>query len=464
MARRTSQQPGAKVASPARVAPGPAGSFLLGNLLTMNRQSPLRFYRDCWQSYGDVVRVQAGPLVQHLLAHPDHIRHVLMDNRTNYHKGTAYRKLKLSLGEGLLTSEGDLWRRQRRLMQPPFAPRSLAPYVTAMTESTEQMLKIWRSYAIDGEALDINDEMMRLAMSIIGRTMFSIDVGDDAAAAGRAFTFVLEYIGSRTVSMLDVPLFVPTPANRQFKAALHTLETFIDGIIGERRANPDQHDDLLAHLLRARDETTGEGMSDKQIRDEVLTIFFAGHETTAQALTWAWYLLALNPRIDDRLYAEVAETLPNRPLTIDDVPRLPYTRMVVDETLRLYPPVWSFARDAIDDDVIGGYHIPAGSMVLMSQYITHRHPSFWSNPEEFDPERFAPGRSEGRPQFAYFPFGGGPRTCIGNHFALLESQIVVASIARRYRLELAPGQRVETNAGATLRPKGGLYMIPHPRL
>ena len=442
-----------------RVAPGPRGHLLLGSLPDMQRSKDfLQFYCDAWRTYGDVVRIRVGPLVQHLITLPEHVKHILVTNKENYTKGLAIKKLRLSLGLGLFTSEGELWRRQRRLIQPPFTAKGVQPFSKVMTDTTERMLEKWQRNAERGQALDVNQEMMRLAMNIIGKAMLSIDVGDEATETAQAFTIVLEDIAHRASSILDVPMFIPTAANRRLAQATRTLDTFIYRIIGERRNRPDESQDLLTLLLNARDEEAGEGMDLKQLRDEVLTIFFAGHETTAQALTWSGYLLSQHPEAERKLHAELASVLGGRTPTIEDVSNLKYTTMVFQEAMRLYPPLWAFPRDAAADDEIGGYHIPKGSMMLLGTYLTHRHPAVWENPEVFDPERFSPERSEGRSNYAFYPFGAGPRMCIGNHFAMLEGQWVLATVAQHFRLKLAPGHSLEHSAVATLRPQHGMWM------
>jgi cytochrome P450 len=293
--------------------------------------------------------------------------------------------------------------------------------------------------------------------------MFSSDIDRDALAAGDAFTYVLEFMSSRSISLIDIPLFVPTRANRQYRDSMATLEGYLGRVIHERRERPGDHDDLLAMLLAARDPETGEPMSDQQLFDEVVTLFFAGHETTAQALTWTWYLLAQHPAAESQLHDEVDRVLGGRLVTADDVTQLEYTRMVVEEAMRLYPPIWVFVRDAYEDDVIGDYHIPAGSMIVLSQYITHRHPDLWQEPERFDPERFRPERAKERPRYAYFPFGGGPRICLGIHFALLEAVVAVAMLAQRYRLRLVHGQHIEPKMVGTLRPSAPVMMTLEQR-
>jgi len=445
-----------------RIAPGPRGSFLLGSLPEMQRKGQLLQMMDAWREYGDVVRFKMGPLVQHLFVRPEHVKHILLTHQQNYSKGIGFAKVKFALGNGLFVSEGDLWRQQRRLMHPPFTARAVEQFAQEMVEATDEMLDRWEPFATRGEALDVNQEMMRLAMDIIGRTMFGKEVGREAIAAAQAFSFVLEYVGKRTVTLFDIPRFIPIPDNRRFNRAMDLLKTYIGEIISARQGETEERLDLLSLLLHARDEETGQGMSVNQLHDEVLTIFFAGHETTAQTLTWAWFLLSQHPDVAHRLHEEV-DALGGRPPTLADLPQLPYARMIVEETMRLYPPVWAFPRDAIEEDEIGGYHIPKGSMVLVSQYLTHRHPEFWDNPEIFDPERFTPERSEGRPRYAFFPFGVGPRICLGIHFAYLEAHLVLATVAQRYRLDLVPGHPVEAKAVGTLRPIHGVRMTLHPR-
>jgi len=470
--------------STGQTAPGPRGVPFVGNLLELQRKDPFRILVDNWRAYGDVVRFKMGPITQHLVVQPDHVKHILVNNKANYCKGIGMAKLKLMLGRGLFTSEGELWQRQRRLMQPPFTAKGVTQYADDMTAEAEAMLTRWHPGREDiqqmavgmtdaagtmmdawrpGAAIDVSAEMLRLALNVIGKTMLGINVEEYAVDTAQAFTYALEFIVGRTVTIVDVPLFVPTPENRRFKAALHTLDTLIYRIIEERRAQTDGQADLLTMLINARDGETGQGMSRQQLRDEVMTIFFAGHETTALSLTWLWYLLSQHSEAEAKVHAELEAVLGGRTPTLADVPNLKYTRMVIDEALRLYPPAAIFVRDAIQDDEIGGYHIPAGSMMVLSPFLTQRHPEFWEKPETFEPERFDPARAEKRHHYAYFPFGGGQRTCIGNHFTLLENTLVVATVAQRYRLALAPGQSVEPKFLGTLRPARRVQMILHPR-
>ncbi len=441
-----------------RQAPGPVGRPIVGSLFEMQREGQLPFFVNLWRRYGDTVRLQAGPLVQHLVARPDDVRRVLVTHAKNYCKGVGYKKLKLALGQGLFLSEGPLWQQQRRLMQGPFTSKGVQIFADAMSQCAVEMVDRWEPAIRTGSPLDVNQEMMRLAMDIIARTMFSVKLGEQATEAAQAFRFVLQFVAQRSISIIDWPLFVPIRANRQFRAAMQTLNRFMDQIIAQRRRDPDPPADLLTMLLRARDEATGQGMSDQQVRDEVLTIFFAGHETTAQVLTWTWYLLSQHPEVEARLHAELAQVLGGRLPTAADAPRLSYTRMVIEESMRLYPPILMFVRDAVDEDELGGYPIPGGSMVILSQYITHRHPDYWTEPDRFVPERFDPAVTKDRPNYAYFPFGGGARTCLGDKFAMLETQMVLATVSQRLRMRLVPGHRVEAGFVATLRPKYGLQM------
>jgi cytochrome P450 len=431
---------------------------LLGSFREISRKGQVRFFLDNWRMYGDIVRFQIGPIVIHVIAHPDAAQHVLVQNQQNYCKGQGYEKTKLLLGLGLLTNEGAPWQRQRRLMQPPFTARAVSQFGAAMTAATAAMLRRWSDRAGDRDRLDVNEEMLGLTLSMIATTMLSLDVEAVGAEMRRAYAEACTFLNRRLATVVDLPLWVPTPANRRFNRAVRTLDQMIADIVQERRRHPHGQGDLLERLLAARDETTGAGMSERQIRDEVITIFFAGHETSAQTLSWLWYLLAQHPEVERKLHAELAEVLGGRTPTVADLPRLSYMRLVVMEAMRLYPAVWTFPRQAIADDTIAGYHIPAGSMMLPAPYLTHRHPDFWDRPETFDPERFTPARSAGRHDYAYYPFGGGKRTCIGSHFAMQQIQLVVATVAQRYRLRLAPGQVAEPRSAITLHPAHGLPM------
>jgi cytochrome P450 len=423
----------------------------------LQRRGQVCFFLESWRAYGDIVRFRLGPFVGHILAHPDHIQQVLAGNAHNYSKGPSYAKAQSVIGCGLLTSEGDLWRRQRRLVQPSFTQRSTLPLAGTMISTIEAMLGRWEIAARDRTVLAINREMAQLALTIIGQTIFSADLDDVVQAILTAAVDVSAFVNHRLASFLDVPLALPTPANRRFKRAVRSFDTVVYQLIAARRGQQRDTTDLLDRLLEARDED-GRSMPDQQIRDEVLTLLLAGHETSAIALSWIWYLLAQYPEVEHSLHAELAAVLGDRRASADDLALLPYTRMVVEETLRLYPPVWTFPRAAIADDLIGGYYIPAGSLIFPSQYLTHRHPDFWENPGRFEPERFTPERSAHRARYAYYPFGGGPRSCIGSHFAMLELCLVVATVAQRFHLSLRPGPPIEPMSMVTLHPSRDILM------
>jgi len=418
-----------------------------------------------WQRYGDIVRFRLLFWPAYALYHPDHLKYVLLDNHRNYDKQFPMMKTVRPLfGNGLFTNDGESWLHQRRLMQPSFHHKRLAGFGTIMTEATLAMLERWQGAG--SQHLDILQEMMRLTQRVVGLALFNIDLSNEVDTVGRAFSMLLPLLSKYTFVPFP-PLWVPTPRNCRLQAGLKTLNDVVYGIIAERRkraADPDRDTgDLLSMLLTARDEETGEGMSDQQVRDEVMTLLLAGHETTSLALTWTWYLLSQHPEVEHRLHAELETVLSGQIPTVDHLNDLPYTRMVIQEALRLYPPAFGITRHAVADDEIGGYPVPANSVIFLSPYYTHRHPTFWEDPEQFDPERFTPERSVGRPRFAYFPFGGGPHQCIGNAFAMMEAQLVLATVAQRYHLRLVPDHPVEPQVLFTVRPRYGLPMTLQPR-
>jgi cytochrome P450 len=452
------------MATELRTPPIPGGAVpILGHLLEGWRD-PLSLLLRSSRDHGDVVLFRFAHLRYYLVNDLDAIRRVLVDNHKNYTKSQNYKGLKLVLGTGLLTSEGDFWRRQRKLVQPAFHRERLTGFARSMTASTRDMLDRWAESADPTRVIDAHEEMMRLTFRIVGQTLLSTELDGEAREMGKAITVVLYHANEYAQAIAPLPVWAPTPKNLQFKRAMRTLDTLVQRIIDERRARPDQgKDDLLSMLMAVKDAETGETMSDRQLRDEVMTLVLAGHETTANALAWTLYLLSRHPDVERRLAAEVAQVLGDRPPSFADLPKLPFCMNVVQESMRLYPPAWAFERQAIEDDVLAGYTIPAGSIVSMSPYALHRDPAHWENPEGFDPDRFLPERSEGRSRHAYMPFGGGPRQCIGNSFALMEAQIVIASIVQRFRLALVPGHPVELDPVITLRPKNGIKMTLEPR-
>jgi cytochrome P450 len=443
--------------------PGPKGMPLIGNLLEA-RRDPLRFVLRLAHEYGDIARYRLGIFTGFLINHPDYIRHVLQLNHRNYSKQNyTYQMLKPVLGEGLLTSDGQHWLRERRLIQPAFKRKHLADFGTLMTTATNDMLDDWASIAAREKPVDVAAEMTHLTLRITGETLFGTDISFESDRIGTAFTLLNEDVSYRLKTVFVPPLWVPTPRNLAFRRARAELDTIVYAMIANRRQSGDPGSDVLSMLLAARDETGGEGMTDQQLRDEVMTLMLAGHETTATALTWTWYLLSEHPRVAQRMRTELDDVLGERMPTVDDLPALVFMKQVIQESLRLYPPVWIISRTAMDDDQIGPYEIPAGTVILLSQYVTHRYPGFWENPEQFDPGRFLPERVANRHRYAYFPFGGGPRLCIGDNLAMMEIQLILATVAQRYRLELMPTHTVEPEPLVTLRSRYGMQMMIHPR-
>ena len=428
----------------------------VGQMYAFSRD-PLTLLAGVAREYGDVARFWGGPRPIYLLSHPDHVRDMLVTHNARFRKGRALQRAKRLLGEGLLTSEGEFHRRQRRLAQPAFHRQRVAAYGRVMVEYAERTSARWR----DRQELDVSEEMMRLTLAVVGKTLFDAEVESDADEVGSALTEVMNLFGYLMLPFSELLEKLPLPPQRRFLRARARLDAVIYRIIEERRREGRDRGDLLSTLLDAVDEEGDRtGMTDEQLRDEVMTIFLAGHETTANALTWAWFLLAQNPEAEATLHAELDEVLAGgRAPTPEDVPALRYTEMVVSETMRLYPPAWALGRLALVDYEVGGYLIPRGSLVLVSQYVMHRDPRFWPEPERFDPERWTAEAKAARPQFSYFPFGGGPRRCVGEGFAWTEAVLIRAALARRWRLRLPPGTVVPTEPRITLRPgKGGIPM------
>lgn len=429
---------------------------LLGSASEMQRD-PLGFLRRIRQ-YGDIVRMRFVFSNAYLIYHPDSVKHVLQENNRNYNKDVfTYKVSRPFLGQGLLINDGESWLHQRRLMQPAFHRKRIATYSTIMTDDTVALLERWQNYIQQDASLDIAEEMMRLTLSIVGQTLFSIDLGNETNTIGQAVSTLLKLIGNYIYAPFP-PIIIPTPHNRRLLAANRSLEQVIYRMIAERRQQNVDRGDLLSMLLLARDEETGQGMNDQQIRDELMTMLLAGHETTANTLTWTWYLLSQHPEVEKCFHAEIDEVLGGDLPTVEDLPELKYTNMVLEESLRLYPPGPIFGRKTIADDELGGYPIPANSIIIVSPYATQHHPDYWPDPEHFDPERFTPECSASRHHYAYFPFSSGPRMCIGSSFAMMEAQLILATIAQRYQLRMVPGHPVEPQALVSLRPKYGLRM------
>lgn len=449
-----------------KTVPGPPAN-LLGLLRFFIFGSPrdlLGFYMDAAREYGDIVHFGSGSFSTYFVVHPDYVKHVLQENNHNYPKKNRFNDmLKPLTGEGLLTSDGDVWRRRRRMSQPSFHRERVAGFAKGMTDATQAMLERWTPFAEQGQGFDVGQEMQRITLSIVGRALFSADISGDTDEMGQAVTAIFRHFNHRFTHPLSLPESVPTPRNRRFHKAIERLDSVSYRLIAEHRQADTEYADLLSMLIAARDEETGEGLNDQQIRDEVGTFLGAGHETTAVTLSWVWYLLSKHPEVERKLHAEVDTVLEGRIPTVADIPQLSYAKMVIQETMRLYPPAWAMSRGIANDDEIDGCTIPAGALMVLSPYVTHRHTEFWDNPEGFDPERFTPERIAERPRYAYFPFGGGPRQCIGNEFALMEAQLIVAMVAQKYRLHLVPGQRIEPDPIFTLRPSEGVHVTLHAR-
>lgn len=434
---------------------GPKGSVLFGNLAQM-RDDPLRLLTDAAREYGHISRLRLVFNV-YLLTHPDYIGRVLRGEHSHkYRKGKLYKRIKPLIGEGLLSSEGDHWVRQRKLVQPAFRPRNLDAYADVMHDETARMLERWKSRAETGAVFDVMKDMTDVTLRIIGRTMLGINLASSVDSVLANLPTVLSTLNRRFQQLLYAP-FLPTPQNRRFNRALAALEDVVNGVIEERRHAGLKHDDFLSTLITARDEE-GNGMTPKQLRDEAMTMLLAGHETTSNTLSWTLHLLATHADIQRHVRDEVSEALSSGPQNAALVKRLPYTRMVIQEAMRLYPPVWLLGRFVAEDDEIDGVRIPKGSVVFLSPYVTQRHPDFWDRPETFDPSRFLPERAEKRPQHSYFPFSAGPRTCIGDRFAMMEAQIILAHILTRYRVLDIPDHAVEPEPSVTLKPRNGVHV------
>jgi cytochrome P450 len=448
--------------------PGPSNRYP-GALLVAFRRDPLGFLTRLAREYGDVAQARFGRQRVVLLSHPDYVRDVLVTEHRRFHKGIGLQRAKALLGEGLLTSEGEFHRRQRRLAQPAFHAQRIAAYGATMAAYAERAAERWVRLADAAGGgpllLDVHAEMMRLTLGIVGRTLFGADIEGEAEEIGRAVATSLGVFRSfTTLPFYSLLERLPLPATRRFAAARRRLDATVYRLIAERRADAAGRDDLLSMLLLAQDEeSSGAGMTDEQLRDEALTLLLAGHETTANALSWTWYLLAQHPEVERRLHAEIAEAVGTSAVTAGDLSRLPYAWRVLAESMRLYPPAWVIGRLAVADHEVAGYRIPVGAVVLLSQWVVQRDPRFFEEPERFEPDRWTEDARAARPRFSYFPFGGGPRICIGEQFAWMEGVLLLATIARRWRLRLAPDRPIVLQPSVTLRPKSGLWMTAETR-
>ncbi|HEU4752363.1 MAG TPA: cytochrome P450 [Armatimonadota bacterium] len=435
-------------------------SRLPGSGLIRFRRDPLTFLRELALRHGDVVRFRLGPREAYLLNNPELIRDVLVTHDRRFVKGPGLRVAERLLGQGLLTSEGEFHRRQRRLVQPAFHRPRVAAYAGTMAGYARE----WQERWTDGESLDVAEEMGGLTLRIAARTLFDAEVGAEIRNVSEALTESLRLFMWATLPFAArLEPFLPF-LTRRFDRARAELDAVVYRMIAERRASGEDRGDLLSMLLLACDtEGDGSGMTDLQLRDEAMTLLLAGHETTANALAWTWFLLSQNPEAEARLHAEVDTLLGGRAPTLEDVARLPYTRMVFAESMRLYPPAWIIARQAVEECPLGSFTLPAGAVVLMSQWVTHHDPRYYPEPFRFDPERWTPEAAARRPKWAYYPFGGGSRLCIGEQFAWMEGVLVLAAIAAQWRPRLVPGHPVVPQPVLTLRPKYGVRMVAERR-
>jgi cytochrome P450 len=432
---------------------GPPGSFLFGNLLQVSR-GQLGFLLQCARTYGDHVELRFGPRRVLVLNHPSDVEEVLVNQQRNFAKGYFYRILEPLLGNGLLTSEGEFWLRQRRLAQPAFHRERIRAYAQTMVSYTQALLDGWTH----GSVRDVNEDMMQLTLRVVGKTLFDADLESDARDVGRALPEALRELTTQmTGPEFLLPSGIPTPSRIRLRGAIRRLDPLVLRMIRERRADATDRGDLLSALLHAQDDD-GSRMTDRQLRDEAMTIVLAGHETTALALSWAWYLLAQHADVEQRLVAEFEEVLGGRQPILEDIPNMRYANAVLLETLRLYPPIYGVGRESISACEINGYVLPSGTSVYVVPYVIHRDPRWFDAPEVFRPERWLNGLSKDLPRFAYFPFGGGPRLCIGQAFAMQESILVLSTIAQQWRLQLVSDTTVDIAPALTLRPKSGIHM------
>ena len=448
--------------------PKSKGHFLLGDMLAVQRD-PAQYLVDLQRDYGDLVRIRIGPYDMVIVFHPQAIQRVMQDNHKNYSKETrTFANLSLLAGNGLITSNGDFWLRQRRLMQPAFHRNEINALSEMIVGETGLILDRMASLAGSGQTVNLSHELLNLTLAVATRALFGSRVQDVDGNLGETIGYLLSDTAFRFEHPFYPPVWFPAPRNRGLNTALKSLDQVIYGIIAERRSHSGEKGNLLDMMIQAQleeDQDTGAGpqsMTDRQLRDEVVTLFLAGHETAALNLSWTLYLLSQHPEVEARLRSELDQVLAGRPPTLEDLPRLEYTRRVRDESMRLYPPAWVTERKSLGEDVLCGYRIPAGVTLGITQYATHRHPEFWENPETFDPDRFSPERSAGRHSYAYFPFGGGPRLCIGKNLALLETHLALTMLLQRFRFELEPGRQVKTDPQISLRLKGSLWMRLQP--
>jgi cytochrome P450 len=442
-------------AAPLRTAPSSSGVPLLGALPQLSIEGAIPYYTRSWQQHGDVFRVQLGHRRAVVVVHPDAIAEVLVSGRENYVKGATYDHLRVLTGDGLLTLEGDDWRKRRRMAQPAFHRDSIRTLVERFVLVTREALTRLRERVPQGGVFEAHDEMTRLTLDIVGETLLGRRLGPSADSSAQAFNEAFTVLTRRSDIPFTVPRWLPTPGNRRLQRALRTLDDVVYPIIRDARARTTEGmPTLLSMLLEARDADTGEPLTDRELRDEILTLVLAGHETTALLLTWGFTLLGRAPEVVARMRSEVADVMGDREPRADDLPRLTYLKQTIEEILRIRPPAWIFGRDVLSDGNLCGYRVHAGELVMPIPYLTHRHPQFWDDPERFDPTRFDPERVKERPNWAYCPFSAGPRSCIGNLFTMAEAQVILAMFLQQADFELASHAPVPLRPLITLRPGG----------
>ena len=433
----------------ATLPPGPKGNFLLGSLNEIRRDE-LDFLTRCVKEYGDVCYVRVVNIPAYIVSNPDDIETVLITKNSNFIKSVFLKESRALLGQGLLTSEGSFWLRQRRLLQPAFHHSRIAGYAKTMMEYTDRMLESWK----DGEVRDIHEDMTNLTMEIISQVLLGNDISSDTREAGEALRIFFDQFDDR-FGLYVIPDWLPTPGNIRYRNAIRRLNQIVGRVIHERLTQSGDSGDILSSLLQVQDED-GIRMTETQVRDEVMTLFFTGHETTALALSWTWFLLAQHPEVVAKLSEELGTVLAGRAPTTEDIPKLTYTDWIVKESLRLYPPAYGIVRESLNDVEIGGYTIPKGATVAIFQWSVHRDPRYYEDPEVFRPERWDNNFAKSLPRCAYIPFGAGPRICIGNTFALTEVVLLLATIAQKFQVTLAPNHKVALSPSLTLRPRKGI--------
>ncbi len=429
--------------------PGPRGLPGLGSLLELERDS-LAFLTETARRYGPVSRFRLLHRTVYQLTDPEDIEQVLVKRAADYRKDRFTQDLSRALGQGLVTSEGEHWKRHRKLAAFAFTPKRIAAQAQTMVDATKRRISHWRA----GDSLNVHQEMSRLTLDVVSRTLFRTALDPTDEATVESGMEVLNHFFAETVeSVLLIPPWLPTPNNLRISRAMARIDEILFRLIARRRSEPVAGEDLLGALVHARDEQ-GVGLSDRELRDECITLFLAGHETTALALAHALYALGTHPDLRRRFHEELSRVLRGNPPDADSARELSLTERIIKEAMRLHPPVWAIGRQPLTAVRLGGHDIPAGAEIVISQWVVHRDPRHFPDPEAFDPDRFLPERVKELPRFAYFPFGGGPRVCIGNHFAMLEAVLLLATIGQRFHLELLPGQRLDFRPSVTLRPKG----------